>query len=245
VDIILCLASKRIDNQFTIQDDELLLPTFKQKFQRYTTMLGFVNLANEAIQAKGIKLFDAQMHLDNLIELIEAGNKSSRGEGHWARGCQLGISYIGRNSDKSVSKDFHNGVMKIQGAGTSQLTDDEKAAVAPLRKDGKGATKLKDDGTDSEDEDDSEDGGVSLHDAVAHVTPEALCLEYEKQIERKRKQRDEIKYGEYRNCDFILGSGAEIERVWSAAEKFLIPARFSTHPLLLEAILFLRFNEKY
>jgi hypothetical protein len=42
-----------------------------------------------------------------------------------------------------------------------------------------------------------------------------------------------------------LGSGVEIERVWSAAEKFLIPARFSTHPLLLDAILFLRFNEKY
>jgi hypothetical protein len=107
------------------------------------------------------------------------------------------------------------------------------------------AAKLKDDGCDSEDEDDSEDGGVSLHDAAAHVPPEALRLEYEKQIERKRKQRDEIKYGEYRICDFILGSGAEIERVWSAAEKFLIPARFSTHPLLLEAILFLRFNEKY
>jgi hypothetical protein len=135
--------------------------------------------------------------------------------------------------------------MKIQGAGTSQLTDDEKAAVAPLRKDRKVAAKLKDDGSDSEDEDDSEDGGVSLHDTVAHVPPEALRLEYEKQIERKRKQGKEIKCGEYRNCDFISGSGAEIERVWSAAEKFLIPSRFSTHPLLLEAILFHRFNEKY
>jgi hypothetical protein len=39
-------------------------------------MLRFVNLANEAIQAKGIKLSDAQMHLDNLIEQIEAGNKN-------------------------------------------------------------------------------------------------------------------------------------------------------------------------
>jgi hypothetical protein len=101
-------------------------------------------------------------HLDNLIEQVEAGNKSSRGEGHWVRGCQLGSTYIGRNSAKLVSKDFDNGVMKIQGGGTSQLTDDEKAAVATLRKDGKVAAKLKDDGNDSEDEDDSEDGGVSL-----------------------------------------------------------------------------------
>jgi hypothetical protein len=48
--------------------------------------------------------------------------------------------------------------------------------------------------------------------------------------------------GEYRKCDFILGSAAEIERVWSAAEKVLRPARFSTHPSLLESILFLQFN---
>jgi hypothetical protein len=178
VDIILCLASIWVDNPFPIQDDELRLPTLKQKVQRYTTILGFVNLANETIQAKGIKLFDAQMHLDILIEQIEAGNKSSRGEGHWASGCQLGSTYIGRSSDKLVGKEFHNGVMKIQGAGTSQLTDDEKAAAAPLIKDRKVAAKLKDDGSDSEDEDDSEDGGVSLHDAVAHVPPEALRLEY-------------------------------------------------------------------
>jgi hypothetical protein len=196
------------DNPFTIQDDELL--------QRYTTMLGFMNLANEAIQAKGIKLFDAQMHLDNLIEQVEAGNKSSRGEGHWARGCQLGSTYIGRNSAKLVSKDFHNGVMKIQGGGTSQLTDDEKAAVATLRKDGKVAAKLKDDGSDSADEDDCEDGGVSLHDAAAQVPPEALRLA-------------QLRYSPY-----LISS-----------EKFLIPARSSTHPLLLEAILFLRFNETY
>jgi hypothetical protein len=59
-------------------------------------------------------------------------------------------------------------ITELQGGGTSQLTDDEKVAA-----------KLKDDGSDSEDEDDSEDGGVSLHDAAAHVPPEALRLEYE------------------------------------------------------------------
>jgi hypothetical protein len=77
----------------------------------------------------------------------------------------LGSTHIGRNSDKFVNKDFQNGVMNIQGAGTSQLTDNEKAAVAPLRKDGKVAAKLKDDGGDNEDEDDCEDGVVSLHDS--------------------------------------------------------------------------------
>jgi hypothetical protein len=39
----------------------------------------------------------------------------------------------------------------------------------------------------------------------------------------KRKQRDKIKYGEYRNWSLLVTIGAEIERVWSAAEKILIP----------------------
>jgi hypothetical protein len=85
------------------------------------------------------------------------------------------------------------------------------------------AAKLKDDGSDSENEGDCHDGGVRVHEADAHVPPEDLRIEYEKQKEGKRKQRDEIKYGEYRNCDFIMDSGAEIERVWSAAEKILNP----------------------
>jgi hypothetical protein len=61
----------------------------------------------------------------------------------------------------------------------------------------------------------------------------------------KAKQRDKIKYGEYRNCDFILGSGAEIDRVWSAAEKILIPNLLHHSNSSARAILFLRFNENY
>jgi hypothetical protein len=38
---------------------------------------------------------------------------------------------------------------------------------------------------------------------------------------------------------------AEIERVWSSAEKILTPARYSTHPIQLEAILLLKYNRKY
>jgi hypothetical protein len=73
-----------------------------------------------------------------------------------------------------------------------------------LRKDGK---VLKDDGSYSKNEDDCDDGGVRVHEADAHVPPEDL-LWNTKADREKRKQRDEIKYGEYRNCDFILGSGA-------------------------------------
>ena len=51
--------------------------------------------------------------------------------------------------------------------------------------------------------------------------------------------------GTYHNCDFILGSSAEIERVWSMAEKLMHKSRYSTAPNLLEAILFLKYNKDY
>jgi hypothetical protein len=33
--------------------------------------------------------------------------------------------------------------------------------------------------------------------------------------------------------------------VWSSGEKILTPARFSTHPIQLEAIIFLKYNKKH
>lgn len=44
-------------------------------------------------------------------------------------------------------------------------------------------------------------------------------------------------------CNFILGSVAEVERLWSSAKHLLGEKRHAMTPLLLEALLFLRFNE--
>jgi hypothetical protein len=68
---------------------------------------------------------------------------------------------------------------------------------------------------------------------------------YNVEIYKKRKERAEERYGDYHKADFVPGSAAEIERVWSSAEIFLQPARFSTHPLQPEAILLLKDNRKY
>jgi hypothetical protein len=45
--------------------------------------------------------------------------------------------------------------------------------------------------------------------------------------------------GKYINCDFILGSAAEIERVWSQGELILRRARMGITPMLFETLLFL------
>jgi hypothetical protein len=94
------------------------------------------------------------------------------------------------------------------------LTPREEAAVRCLRKDGRV-------------------DGEQVSKVASPVPPKTVKIAYKEQMEKKRKEQDEDKYGEYRKCDFILGSAAVIERVWSAAEKVLSPARFSTHPSLL------------
>ncbi len=47
------------------------------------------------------------------------------------------------------------------------------------------------------------------------------------------------------NCDFILGSVAEIERLWSLAKNVLPSHRKSCTPVLTEALLFLKVNQGY
>lgn len=224
------------ENPFRVntEDRHLLLPVFKQTIERYVKMLGFMQLTNEALQQKCIKLADAQMHLDTLTCWIAEGNASQQTEKHWAKGCHLGGEYIGKDSNKVVNKDFHNGVIKIQDGDASKMTHGEAAAVASLRKDaGKVAVAASRAATT-----------VDARTSTTHAHG-ALQIAYNERIDKKRKERADEQYGDYRNCDFILGSAAEIERVWSAAEKILTSDRFRTHPILLETILFLRFNKKY
>lgn len=46
----------------------------------------------------------------------------------------------------------------------------------------------------------------------------------------------------YINCDFILGSAAEVERLWSSADEILTKKRLGMHPETFENLLFLKYN---
>ncbi len=60
---------------------------------------------------------------------------------------------------------------------------------------------------------------------------------------RKRKGEEETQ--NYINCDFILGSMAEIERLWSLAKNVLTDDRKNMTPLVFGAVLFLRAKSTY
>lgn len=51
--------------------------------------------------------------------------------------------------------------------------------------------------------------------------------------------------GKYRDCSFILGSVATIERLWSIAGNVLMNHRKEMTPIVFEALLFLRTNKQY
>eukprot|EP00171_Calliarthron_tuberculosum_P002661 IDg2661t1 len=59
----------------------------------------------------------------------------------------------------------------------------------------------------------------------------------------KRRKVQSLKIS-YINCDFILGSVAIVERLWSCAHYIYSDYRRSMTPQLLEALLFLRANER-
>jgi hypothetical protein len=91
-------------NPFSITDDLILRQSFKQKVEKYVKMLGYIQASNEALQEKGIKLADAQMHLDHLTKWVVDGNDAASPDDHWARDCCLGRTYIGTQSKKSKSR---------------------------------------------------------------------------------------------------------------------------------------------
>eukprot|EP00171_Calliarthron_tuberculosum_P023569 IDg23569t1 len=49
----------------------------------------------------------------------------------------------------------------------------------------------------------------------------------------------------YRNCGFIVGSAAEVERLWSVAKFILSDYRMATTPELFESLIFLKINAKF
>ena len=127
--------------------------------------------------------------------------------------CSLGTKYIAEDANILRDPDFESGVCKIQNGMTDLMTDEEKTACGKLLLGGE------EDSSDSDRE-----GEVS----------------YEERLRKRKRQRDNP--SGYMNCDFILGSAAEVERLWSVASHVLTDERKNTSPLMLEALLFLQVN---
>ena len=196
-------------------------------------MLEDINLVTKNLQMRGIKLSTAQSLLNHLVDLIEKAKANPNGPNVHKKlvGCKLNKIWIGADSQKLAAKHFHNKVIKIQDEKVHTLTTEETAAVEPLLADHVNALV-----EEASDEDDEDDGPASQAESQ-----ESFMESFNK---RQKVEKQGANKG-YVNCDFILGSAAEIERVWSTAELILRKARFRMTPILFEALIYLKYNSRY
>ena len=69
-----------------------------------------------------------------------------------------------------------------------------------------------------------------------------MTYQERRELHKMKRRLNNYQYG---NVDFILGSAAVVERLWSIVDRLIDGERNNTSPLLMEALLFLRANIIY
>lgn len=134
--------------------------------------------------------------------------------------CELKDEYIKLHSVHSPSSIFESGVIKIQQGELDTLTVEEKAACAHLRTAKPGINNI---ATDINEE-------------------ETLSMS---NIINLRKPRRQESNSSYLNLEFIVGSYAEIERLFSIAGGILASIREKMTSLMFVSLLFLKVKRGY
>ncbi|KAI0565914.1 hypothetical protein FGB62_13g233 [Gracilaria domingensis] len=129
--------------------------------------------------------------------------------------CVLQSKYITPNSDIFPNAVFERGVCKIQSNRAQELTIAESEACSRL---------------------------LISNGLTQCFDTDGNNVSYSERLDRRKRQKKVLT--EYRDCSFILGSVAEVERLWSVADNILRNQRMSLTPLLFEAIIFLRINAR-
>ena len=111
---------------------------------------------------------------------------------------------------------FEKAVVKIQSGLEEQLSAAEKDKVSMLRE--------------------NVEESASQSDSSSTVTMAERLL---------KKRKTEVTRNQYTNCDFILGSVAEVERLWSISKYVFRENRRSLTPQLFEAVMFLKVNQRF
>jgi hypothetical protein len=131
--------------------------------------------------------------------------------------CKLGKIYIGAGCDKLPDPDFISGVCKIQNGNIGDMADDEKEACSHLRAN------------------------------VGEEEEAAATLTFQEKLTkmRNKKRSSACLDAQFENVDYIIGSAAEVERVWSVARYVLTTQWMGLTPLMFEALMFLKMNERF
>ena len=193
---------------------------FKRKAEKVTGCFTDINVVAATLQTRMYKLKSTRADLDAL--LAESKNGHTNENNSWFE-RQLSGTYIKPGSHKLPDPHFVSGVIKIQNNDILQLTQDEKDACASL------ANQVQDQGEEAEEGDEV-----------------SFASRFKSRMKkRKAGVMEGTKASPYKNVDFICGSAAEVERLWSICKYILSNVRSRLTPNLFEALIFLKLNRDY
>ncbi len=181
----------------------------------YEKLLEYFDIATNEIQKRNATLHDCRCVTDSLIEIIDS--KTDEPDSVLFN-CKFKQTRRSLHGSLSPDSSFESGVAKIQSKGIGLMTDREKAACSRLKYS------------------DLNESTMQEEQDVSSTFREAIF--------KKRRRFNKARHS-YINCNFILGTTAEIERLWSVAKNILSTNRKAMEPLLFEAILFLKTNHSY
>ena len=203
--------------------------SFKEKVEKVDNILSEFDLVTKHLQTAKLTLLDCRASLDFLEKLII---KKRTDPHHHLYSCSFKLRKASVFSPLAPDVDFERAVVKIQSGNEADLSEAEKMEVSGLL-----VSNQEFCGVDSE-ETDEEEEEVEEESCPAVASPQCMKDFLSRPVEHaKPTQR-------YINCDFVLGSCAEVERLWSIAGNILTDNRKSMAPQLFEAILFLRMNKR-
>jgi hypothetical protein len=192
---------------------------FKRRIESYTTYMQAINHVTILIQKQCLSLASCRNALDMLDSSVLEGINDPRSEFYK---CKFESSRTSRESNLVPDPDFEEGVVKIQKGHVDQLTDAEKAAVSYLLKTG----------VDAQQGDENQNA------------PPRVTFEERLHKESQRNNKGGQTTG-YKNTDFIFGSAAEVERMWSLMKNILTKKRQGMMPQLAKALVFLKVNQRF
>ena len=188
---------------------------FKKAVNNTTLMTADINLISVKMQERMTNLAACDHLQGVLIQMSEQCRLDK--DSHWY-GNKFGNVYIDPKSDKRPNVAFCSAVKKMQKREGSTLDDEEMAAIKQWMPDKTVPTNNR---------------------ATPPVTAADFLAQASTGVGGKRKS-DDISQG-YDDCmDHVIGSAAEVERLWSIARFILTTNRTRMTPVLFEALLFLR-----
>ncbi len=189
------------------------------KLQDHDRYMRNIRGCSEALQKPGRPLKECQLMLDILIRKVQGDHGH---QGTLFEKCNLGLKYLSPKNGLSTDTDFETGIAKIQSRSEKTMTQAEKRACRAFHKDAN---------LESDDESDlTEDSGRE----------DFFLREFEKA--KRQKTKESSGQSDYIGCNFITGSAAVVESLWSMYDAFNSKWRHGMSPFTVEMILFLKKN---